>query len=258
MAVADPGLGPRLAGRAAIVTGAARGQGQAIARLFVQHGAGVVMGDILDDELHQAAQSIGPGAVAVPLDVTDETAWAGAVARCESEFGGVDVLVNNAGVVAVGTVAETPLDEYRRVVEVNQVGCFLGMKAVVPAMRRRGGGSIVNTSSVAGLQGGAGVIAYTASKWAVRGMTRAAAMELGGDGIRVNSIHPGIIDTPMINGPEFASVDRSAHVASLPAGRIGQAADVAWMALFLASTESSYCTGSEFIVDGGSTCGARR
>lgn len=216
------------------------------------------MGDILDEELARVAGSIGSGAVPVRLDVASEADWAGAVDRCSTEFGGVDVLINNAGIVAVGTVDTTALEEYRRVVEVNQVGCFLGMKAVVPAMRRRGGGSIVNTSSVAGLQGGRGVLAYTASKWAVRGMTRAAATELGGDGIRVNSIHPGTIDTPMINGPEFASVDRPAHAASLPARRIGVAEDVAWMALFLASDESSYCTGAEFIVDGGATCASRR
>lgn len=258
MGMTDPGLGPRLSGKAAIVTGAARGQGEAISRLFVQHGAGVLMGDILDDALGRAAESIGAGAVPVHLDVTSESDWHAAVERCTSEFGGIDVLINNAGVVAVGSVDSTAVEEYRRVVEVNQVGCFLGMKAVVPAMRRRGGGSIVNTSSVAGLQGGRGVLAYTASKWAVRGMTRAAAAELGGDGIRVNSIHPGTIDTPMINGPEFASVDRAAHAASLPARRIGTAEDVAWMALFLASAESAYCTGGEFIVDGGATCGGRR
>jgi 3alpha(or 20beta)-hydroxysteroid dehydrogenase len=240
------------------VSGAARGQGAAIARLFTREGATVVLGDILEPELEATADAIGRPAVARRLDVTNESDWDSVVSWCTVQFGGIDVLVNNAGIVRVGTITTTSLEDYRQVIDVNQVGCFLGMRAAVPAMRRRGGGSIVNTSSVAGLHGTEGVIAYSASKYAIRGMTRSAALELGEDRIRVNSIHPGTIDTPMINGPEFASVDRQAFAAGLPAGRIGVPEDVAWLALFLASDESSYCTGAEFVVDGGSSCGARR
>jgi 3alpha(or 20beta)-hydroxysteroid dehydrogenase len=172
-------------------------------------------------------------------------------------LGNPNVLVNNAGIVRAAPMEETTLDDYRAVVEVNQVGCFLGMRSVIGPMREAGGGSIVNTSSVAGLHGVRGVIAYAASKYAVRGMTRSAALELGVDGIRVNSIHPGTIDTPMVNTEEFAHVDRVAYFSAIPAGRIGQPRDVAMLALFLASDESAYCTGAEFIVDGGSSTGTR-
>jgi 3alpha(or 20beta)-hydroxysteroid dehydrogenase len=151
----------------------------------------------------------------------------------------------------------TTLEDYRAVIDINQVGSFLGMRAAVAPMRRAGGGSIINTSSVAGLHGVMGVIAYSASKYAVRGMTRSAALELGVDNIRVNSIHPGTIDTPMVNAGDFSHVDRDAFFSAIPAGRIGQPEDVAMLALFLASDESSYCTGSEFVVDGGSSTGIR-
>lgn len=252
------GGGGRLQGKVAVVSGAARGQGAAVAGLFTDEGAIVVLGDVLDAELRCTADAIGASAVPMRLDVTSESDWDSVMSRCADQFGGLDVLVNNAGIVAVGTVETTSLADYRRVIDVNQVGCFLGMRAAVAGMRARGGGSIINTSSVAGLHGVEGVIAYTASKWAIRGMTRSAALELGDYGIRVNSVHPGVIDTPMINGPEFADVDRVAVAAALPAKRIGVPEDVAWMTLFLASGESAYCTGSEFVVDGGSSCGTRR
>lgn len=250
--------GRRLEGKVAIVTGGARGQGAATAELFCEHGATVVLGDVLEEEARATSARLGPKATFCRLDVASEDDWSTVVGFCDERFGGADVLVNNAGIVKVGTVATTSLADYRSVVEVNQVGCFLGMRAIVPAMQRRGGGSIVNTSSVAGLQGSRGVFAYSASKHAIRGMTRSAALELGDLGIRVNSIHPGLIDTAMVNGPEFASADRAAFAASLPARRVGDPMDVAHLALFLASDESSYCTGSEFIVDGGSSCGGRR
>jgi 3alpha(or 20beta)-hydroxysteroid dehydrogenase len=251
------GLGRRLDGKTAIVTGAARGQGAAIAELFVSHGANVLLGDVLDAEGAVVAEKLGPAARYHHLDVRSEELWSDAVDQCVELFGGVDVLVNNAGVIRLGTVSTTTPADYRSVIEVNQLGCYLGMHSVVPSMERRGGGSIINTSSVAGLHGTNGVFAYSASKYAIRGMTRSAALELGGLGIRVNSIHPGTIDTPMINGPEFADVDRVAFAAGLPARRVGEPIDVAWLALFLASDESSYCTGSEFVVDGGSSCGTR-
>ncbi|TFG95815.1 MAG: SDR family oxidoreductase, partial [Myxococcales bacterium] len=149
-------------------------------------------------------------------------------------------------------VEALPLADFEAVVRVNQIGCFLGMQAAIPAMRKSGGGSIVNVSSIAGMRGRAGVVAYVASKWAIRGMTKAAALELGCDGIRVNAILPGAIDTPMIGGPEF-SADRAAHLAKLPISRIGEPLEVAQLALFLASDESAYCTGADFVIDGGAT-----
>ncbi len=247
----------RLDGKLALVTGAARGQGEAIAHAFAEEGARVVVADVLDDDGKAVAGSIGPLASFQHLDVSDEGNWESIVAWCMSELGGIDVLVNNAGIVRAAPLETTTLEDYRSVIEINQVGCFLGMRAVIGAMRIRGGGSIVNTSSVAGLHGVKNVIAYSASKYAIRGMTRSAALELGADGIRVNSMHPGTIDTPMVNTEEFAHVDRDAYFSAIPAGRIGQPRDVAMLAVFLASDESAYCTGSEFIVDGGSSTGTR-
>jgi 3alpha(or 20beta)-hydroxysteroid dehydrogenase len=247
----------RLEGKLALVSGAARGQGEAIARSFVEEGARVVLGDVLDELGESVAESIGSAAVFRHLDVTDEKSWQSTVEWCSGELGDMNVLVNNAGIVRAAPLELTTLEDYRVVIDVNQIGSFLGMRAVVAPMRRTGGGSIINTSSVAGLHGVVGVIAYSASKYAVRGMTRSAALELGIDGIRVNSIHPGTIDTAMVNTDEFSHVDRDAYFSAIPAGRIGQPRDVAMLALFLASDESGYCTGSEFVVDGGSSTGMR-
>jgi 3alpha(or 20beta)-hydroxysteroid dehydrogenase len=247
----------RLEGKLAVITGAARGQGEAIAWAFSEAGAQVVLCDVLDEEGGKVADSIGESATYQHLDVSDEREWKALVEWCSENLGEPTVLVNNAGIVKAAPLESTTLDDYRSVIEVNQIGCFLGMRSVIGAMRRAGGGSIVNTSSVAGLHGVHGVIAYSASKYAIRGMTRSAALELGPDGIRVNSIHPGTIDTPMVNTDEFAHVDRDAYFGGIPAGRIGQPRDIAMMALFLASDESAYCTGAEFIVDGGSSTGTR-
>lgn len=245
----------KLDGKVALITGAARGQGAAEARLFARHGARVVVADVLDDEAAAVAAEIGAAALAVHLDVTDEASWAAAVAAATDVFGGLDVLVSNAGIIRTGALEAMSLDLYRSVVDVNQVGCFLGMRAVTPALRGRGGGSIVNVSSTAGMQGGAGLVAYAASKWAVRGMTRVAAIELGPHGIRVNAIVPGVIETPMIDVPDFATVDRQGAVASFPVARVGQPDDVAAMALFLASDDSAYCSGADFLVEGGALAG---
>jgi 3alpha(or 20beta)-hydroxysteroid dehydrogenase len=244
-----------LGGKRALITGGARGMGEATARLFVESGARVIVADVLDAAGHALVAELGPAARFVHLDVTDEQSWAAATQRVQDEWAGLDVLVNNAGILRSGSMESMSLADFQQVVAVNQIGCFLGMKAAIAPMRAAGGGSIVNLSSVAGLKGVAGVIGYVASKWAIRGMTKTAAMELGHDGIRVNSVHPGAIDTAMSNGPEFETVDRTAHFSSLPVPRIGRPDEVAALIAFLASDASSYCTGTEFVIDGGGQAG---
>jgi 3alpha(or 20beta)-hydroxysteroid dehydrogenase len=243
-----------LAGKVVLVSGAARGMGEATARRFVEEGARVVLGDILEAEGEAVAKELGDAARFVRLDVTDGDAWRAAIAVAQEEFGGVDVLVNNAGVLGFGAVADMPLEEYRRIIEVNQVGVFLGMQAAVPALEASGGGAIVNISSVEGMGGGSHLTAYTASKFAVRGMTKAAALELGPKGIRVNSVHPGAIRTEMVLAQTGGSEDAERWMAKKVAlKRMGQAHEVASLVAFLASDDSSYCTGAEFVVDGGAT-----
>jgi len=252
----------RLDGKVAIISGAARGQGEAEARLFAEEGARVVLGDVLTERGARVAGEIGDQARFVHLDVRDADSWAQAVATAEQDFGPVSVLVNNAGILRYSKLVDTPTDQFREVFEVNQLGPFLGMKAVVPSMLRAGGGSIVNVSSTNGLSGYPATISYTATKWALRGMTRTAAMELGPLGIRVNSIHPGGIDTEMVRPggevegtPSADTLDR--RFAHTPLRRIGQPIEIARLALFLASDESSYSTGSEFVADGGMLAGPR-
>jgi 3alpha(or 20beta)-hydroxysteroid dehydrogenase len=245
----------RLDGKVALISGAARGQGEAEARLFVAEGARVVLGDVLDDLGKHVAADLGDDAVYCHLDVTDPADWGAAVGAALSTFGRLDVLINNAGILRLGLIEDMPLDEFLAVVQVNQVGCWLGMKAAAPALKAAGGGAIVNTSSTSGLIGMPGLSAYTASKFAVRGMTKCAAMELGHFNIRVNSVHPGGIDTEMTRGPEFAHIDSATAYAGQPIPRIGHADEVARVMLFLASDDASYCTGGEYVVDGGFTAG---
>lgn len=245
----------RVAGKVILISGGARGMGEAHARLLVAEGASVVIGDILDPEGHKVADSLGDACIFVPLDVTSEDSWNDAVARTTERFGGLDGLVNNAGIVRTGPIEDTPLEDFEAVVRVNQVGTFLGMKAVIPVLRARGGGAIVNISSLAGMQGVAGVLGYVASKYAIRGMTKAAALELGRDGIRVNSVHPGGIDTDMIGGSDFEDVDKDAVYAAQPIARIGRPEEVSRMVVFLLCDDSSYSTGGEFLVDGGASAG---
>ncbi|MCR9092897.1 MAG: glucose 1-dehydrogenase [bacterium] len=245
----------RMDGKVALISGAARGQGEAEARRFVAEGARVVLGDVLTTECTAVADSLGDAARALPLDVTREGDWARAVETALDAFGRLDVLVNNAGIVRTGALESTSLEDYRAVIDVNQVGTFLGMRAVVSAMREAGGGSIINISSNAGIEGVQGVIGYVASKWAIRGMTKTAALELGRYGIRVNSVHPGGVATPMIGADDFDSVDQDAVWAGQPIPRVGQPEEIANLVLFLASDESSYSTGSEFVADGGGLAG---
>jgi 3alpha(or 20beta)-hydroxysteroid dehydrogenase len=245
----------KLDGKIAIVSGGARGQGEAHVRRFVEEGAQVVFGDILDTEGEAVAKDVGDSAVYQHLDVTQPADWAAIVATAEDRFGPVSVLINNAGILTIGLVESVPLDEYMKIINVNQVGCLLGMQAVIPSMRAGGGGSIVNTSSTAGFTGTYGLVAYTASKFAVRGMTKVAAIELGHAGIRVNSVHPGGVDTEMIAGPEFAGVDQAEMFGSFPIPRVGRPEEIAKLMVFLASDDSSFSTGAEFIADGGMLAG---
>lgn len=241
----------RLSGKVALITGAARGQGAAAARRFVAEGARVMLTDVLDDQGKDLAAELG--AEYCHLDVSNEDEWAEAVAFTTSTFGDITVLVNNAGVLHFSALADTTLADYQRVIGINQVGTFLGMRAVVESMTRAGGGSIVNVSSIEGLGGMQYLVAYTASKFAIRGMTKVAAMELGQHGIRVNSVHPGAIDTPMVSEALGRPVDISPIGKKVALRRVGQPEDVANVVLFLASEESAYCTGAEFAVDGGAT-----
>ena len=241
----------KLDGRVALLTGGARGQGAAEARLFAAEGAQVVISDVLDDG---EATARACGGLYLHHDVTSEQRWTEVVDEIVRRFGRLDVLVNNAGIYMSGHIRDTALDDYRRVIEVNQIGVFLGMKAVAEPMIAAGAGSIVNISSVAGLRGGGTAVAYTASKWAVRGMTKSAARELGRHGIRVNSIHPGLIETAMLHQVPGIDAGRlDTWLRTVPLGRVADADEVARLALFLASDDSSYCTGAEFIIDGGLT-----
>ncbi len=240
----------KLDGKVALITGGARGQGAAEAALFASEGAVVVVADVLDEAGQDTAKACGGRYL--HLDVTDETRWADAVADVVATHGRLDVLVNNAGIFRPGSLLDTNLADYRRIVEVNQVGVFLGIQAAAKAMIESGGGAIVNISSVAGIRGMRGAMAYSASKWAVRGMTKCAAIELARHGIRVNSIHPGVIDTPMLQDvPGGDPSNPAGMLRGVPMRRIAEASEVARLALFLACADSSYCTGAEFVVDGG-------
>ena len=238
----------RLEGKVAIITGAARGQGEAEARLFVAEGAKVVLADVLDEPGELVAKELGDAARYVHCDISSEDDWATLVAAAE-ELGPLDVLVNNAAILHVSAIADTTVEQYRRVIEINQIGTFLGMRSVIEPMKRAGGGSIVNISSIDGITAKANLFAYGSTKAAVRLMTKTAAFELGPFGIRVNSVHPGGVFTPMI-GDVPKDIFDMGHM-QLPLARAADPREIATMVLFLASDEASYCTGGEFVVDGG-------
>jgi len=245
-----------LDGKVTIISGAARGQGAAEARLFASRGAKVMLGDILDDEGAQVAAEIGDAAAYMHLDVTSEQSWEDIVKATVDKFGKLNVLINNAGIITpMAEIQDTSLEQYNKVVNVNQVGVFLGMREVVKPMQAAGGGSIVNISSIDGLLGMHGAAAYCATKFAVRGMTKVAAIELGKYGIRVNSIHPGGIETQILDDTGLSKDEATEVFKNVPLGRIGQSEEMATLAAYLASDDASYSTGSEFIADGGMTAG---
>jgi 3alpha(or 20beta)-hydroxysteroid dehydrogenase len=239
----------RLEGKIAIITGAARGMGAAEAELFVAEGAQVLLADVKDDEGKQLADRLGDRAVYLHHDVGEAADWATLVEHAEIAWGGVDILVNNAGVSRSGGIDEFTWDDFDVMVRVNQRGVLLGMQAVLAPMRRQGSGSIINVASGAALRGWTGLLVYSGTKFAVRGMTQAAAAELAADNIRVNVIHPGCIDTPMHQ--QNPAETQARLLERIPMKRFGEPAEVANMALFLASDESSYITGTDFAVDGG-------
>lgn len=247
----------RLAGKVALISGGARGQGAAEAQLFTQEGATVVFGDILDAEGAQVEAAIraqGGEATYVHLNVTREEDWQQAVQLAEARYGKLDILVNNAAIVIQGAIEETSEDDWDRIMAVNMKGVFLGTKYAIPAMRRAGGGSIINISSGAGIAPAPGTsAAYAATKGGVRLFTKATAVQHAKDAIRCNSVHPGPIDTPMVRGPQTDPNRLETLIGRVPLGRIGTVEDIAYGVLYLASDESSYVTGSELVIDGGRT-----
>jgi 3alpha(or 20beta)-hydroxysteroid dehydrogenase len=234
----------RVDGKVALISGGARGMGASHARLLVAEGAKVVIGDILDDDGGALADELGAAAHYVHLDVTQPSEWAAAADAAAEEFGKLNVLVNNAGIINYGPLKTFDLTKWRQILDVNVTGTLLGIQAVIDPMIAAGGGSIINISSIEGLRGAAWVHGYVTSKWAVRGLTKSAALELAPNNIRVNSIHPGFIRTKMT---EKLPQD----LLNIPLGRPGEPQDVSMFVLFLASNESSYATAAEFVVDGG-------
>ncbi|MBW2393969.1 MAG: SDR family oxidoreductase [Deltaproteobacteria bacterium] len=255
----------RLDGKTAIVTGAARGTGAMVARLFVEEGARVLLADVNEEQGRETAKAFGEAAAFQRLDVSSEDDWTQAVRAAEEQFGGLHVLVNNAGILHMAALEDTSLADYERVIRVNQIGTFLGLRAATPALRAAGGGSIVNVCSVDGVSAKNGEIAYASSKWAVRGLTRVAALELGKWGIRVNAVCPEQGSTEMMAPYVFEGVDPALAQSfthpflSYQRERSveDRIRDIAYMILFLASDESLSCTGADFRVDSGNTAGKK-
>ena len=247
----------RLEGKVAIITGGARGQGATEARMFAQEGARVVIGDIRDElgmQVEAEIRELGGEAVYLHLDVTSEDDWQRAIETAEQQFGKVDVLVNNAAIVLRKDIEETTSDDWDNIMDINAKGVFLGTKAVIPAMRRAGGGSIINISSISGLVS-IGPPAYIATKGAVRLFTKSTAIQYASENIRANSIHPGSVDTDMRREGmgDQTPEEIQARIDNIPLGRVGTTEDISYGALFLASDESSFMTGSELVIDGGYT-----
>lgn len=249
----SPTRAGRLDGKVAIVTGGAQGQGEAIVRAFAAEGARVVIADIADEPGTLLAKELGGSVVFAHHDVSSEESWAAVVAAAEQAFGPVSVLANNAGILRFNEIVNTSVAEYELLWRVNTLGCFLGIKSVVASMSAAGGGSIINASSIEGLAGMPLVAGYTSTKFAIRGLTKAAALELGPKGIRVNSVHPGMIDTGMTRnmGADDNAMEWGGTKVALR--RVGVPADIAPLYVYLAADESGYVTGAEIAIDGGAT-----
>ena len=246
----------RVAGKVALVSGAARGIGAATAKLLAQEGAAIVLGDVLETEGQQTAAGIvavGGQATFMPLDVTSADSWRQVIAAAVAAYGHLDVLVNNAGISGRAAVGETDVETWERVMEINGKGVFLGTKLAIPELRKAGGGSIINISSIYGIVGSETSAAYHASKGAVRIFTKAAAIQYAADGIRVNSVHPGFVDSPMTAASHALPEVHNLRISRTPLGRMGTPEDIAAGILYLASDESSFVTGSELVIDGGMT-----
>jgi 3alpha(or 20beta)-hydroxysteroid dehydrogenase len=252
-------MSSRLAGKVALVTGAARGIGEATARTFAREGAKVIVSDVRAELGEAVVRDIGAAALFADLDVTDPDAWQSALSLAVERFGGLDILVNNAGAGTGGGIDRETLAEHRRIYDLNVTGVWHGVRAVLSAMDARGAGSIINISSIDGLVGVAGLSTYVGTKFAVTGMTRSLALELGARGVRVNSVHPGVIETPMVQATHPGSAERLRKaVARQPIARMGRPDEIANAVLFFASDESSFCTGASLVVDGGHIAGPFR
>ena len=241
----------RLQDKVILITGGARGIGAETARLCVGEGAKVVVADVREDQVKAVATELGSNALAIAMDVTQESDWQAAVEATEREFGRLDGLFNNAGIVDMVGLEGTTRQIWDSVIAVNQTGVWLGLQAAIPAMRRAGGGSIVITSSIYGLIGGGGATAYQASKGAVRLLAKSTAVEFAAEGIRINSVHPGVISTDMMDDVPLEA--QEFLMGLTPMGRLGRAEEIGWMAVYLLSDEASYVTGAELVVDGGFT-----
>lgn len=239
----------RLADKVVMITGAAGGMGESHAKRFIEEGAKVVLTDVASEKGKELAKELGENAVFLKHDVTNADDWENVVTKAEETFGPVNILVNNAGISAPGLIEDLSEDDFRKVVSINQVSVFLGMKYVAPSMKKGTTGSIINISSKNGIVGVPGYVAYDGTKFAVRGMTKTAALELAKFNIRVNSVHPGVIDTPLL--AEVSEEMMKELLNDIPLGRLAEPEEVTNLVLFLASDESSYSTGSEFIIDGG-------
>lgn len=252
-------LEPRLSQKVAFVTGGAQGIGEAIVRKFVEHGARVLIGDIQIEKGAALAASLGEAASFVALDVTDPESWTAAMQAAATRHGGLDILVNNAGNGTGGPIEHQDIDSHNAIVDLNLNGVWLGIRAAVPTLAKRGGGSIVNISSIDGLVGVSHLSTYVATKFAVTGMTKALALELGDRGIRVNSVHPGIVDATHSRGMPASAMERLRKaIDRQPIKRMAKVEEIANAVLFFASDESAYCTGSELLVDGGHLAGPYR
>ncbi|MDP4534314.1 SDR family oxidoreductase [Marinobacter salarius] len=237
----------RLAGKVALISGGARGMGESHARMFVEEGAKVVIGDILVEDGERLARELGDSAVFIHLDVTCYESWQSAIELAQKTFGGLNVLVNNAGIINFGPLREYSIDDWRKIIDVNLTGQFLGVKAATPVLVDSAPSSIINVSSTAGFQGISALHGYTASKFGVRGLTKSVALELASQNVRANSVHPGTVSTPMNAGLDVADFN--------PMRRMGSVEEVSKLLIYLASDESSFTTGTEFLIDGGELAG---